>query len=80
MQAILALLARPLIEAAVSAFGQVLIDFFSAWRAHEDAVAVGRAESERAAVIAAEQAMNRMEEVMVLSDEEIIRRLREGKA
>lgn len=80
MQAILALLARPLIEAAVSAFGQVLIDFFAAWRAHEDAVARGRADAERAAAIAAEQAMARMEEVMVLSDEEIIRRLREGKA
>jgi len=80
MQAILALLARPLIEAVVSAFGQVIIDLLASWRAHDDAVARGRAEAERAAVNAAEQARNRMDEVMVLSDEEIIRRLREGEA
>lgn len=80
MLVILKLLARPLIEAAVSAFGQVLIDLFASWRAHEDAKAVGRAEAERAAVIAAAAAMERMEEVMVLSDEEVLRRLREGKA
>jgi hypothetical protein len=80
MLVILKLLARPLIEAAVSAFGQVIIDFFASWRAHEDAKAVGRAEAERAAIIAADAAEDRMEKVMPLSDEEIIRRLREGKA
>lgn len=80
MQAILLLLARPLIEAAVSAFGQVLIDLFASWRAHEDAIARGRAEAERAAIVAAEAVEDRMEQVMPLNDEEIIRRLREGKA
>lgn len=80
MQAILALLARPLIEAAVSAFGQVLIDLLQSWRAHEDAVAVGRADAERAALIAAQAADARMEAVMPLSDAEIAKRLREGKA
>ena len=80
MQVILALLARPLIEAVVSAFGQVILDFFAAWRSHEDAKALGRAEAERAASVAAQAAMDRMEGVMVLSDEEILRRLREGKA
>lgn len=80
MLVILKLLAQPLIEAAVSAFGQVIIDFFASWRAHEDAKAAGRAEAERAAVIAAEAVEDRMEQVMPLSDDEIIRRLREGKA
>lgn len=80
MLVILKLLAQPLIEAAVSAFGQVLLDLFASWRAHEDAIARGRADAERAAVIAAEAAQDRMEQVMPLSDEEIIRRLREGKA
>lgn len=80
MQVILKLLARPLIEAAVSAFGQVLLDFFAAWRAREDAKALGRAEADRDAMLAAEAARSRMENVIVLSDEEMIRRLREGKA
>lgn len=80
MQAILALLARSLIEAAVSAFGQVIIDLFGAWRAHDDAVARGRADAERRALIAVEQARDRMDSVPMLSEDEIIKRLREGKA
>lgn len=80
MQAILLLLARPLIEAAVSAFGQVLIDLFASWRTREDAVARGRAEAERAAIIAAEAARDRMDLVPPLTDEEILRRLRGGMA
>ena len=80
MQAILLLLARPLIEAAVAAFGKAILDLLVAWQSHQDAVAVGRAEAERAALIAGEQAENRMEQVMALSDAEILQRLREGKA
>lgn len=80
MSAILALLMRPLIEAAVSAFGQVLLDFFNTWRSREDAKALGHAEAVQAAAIAAEQAADRMEAVMPLSDEEILKRLREGRA
>lgn len=80
MGAILALLARPLLDALLSAFGQVLIDLLASWRSHEDAVARGRAEAERAALIVAQAAEDRMAKVMVLSDEEMLRRLREGKA
>lgn len=80
MSAILALLARSLIEAAVSAFGQVIIDLLASWRSHEDAVARGRADAERAALIAAEQARNRMEAVPLPTEEEVLKRLREGKA
>lgn len=77
---ILKLLLRPLIEGAVAAFGKVLLEYWNTWRSREDAIAVGRAEAERAAGIAGEQARDRMEEVMSLSDDEILRRLREGKA
>jgi hypothetical protein len=80
MQAILALLARPFLDALLSAFGQFLIDSLGAWRSHEDAVARGRADAERAALIAAEAARSRMEGVGELTDDEVLRRLREGKA
>ena len=80
MQAILALLARPLIEAAVSAFGQVLIDLFQSWRDHEDAVALGRAQAEQSAATAAEAARVRMDNVIPLSDAELLAKLRKGDA
>ncbi|HTD75198.1 MAG TPA: hypothetical protein VK652_16845 [Steroidobacteraceae bacterium] len=80
MQAILALLARPLIEAAVSAFGQVLLDLFQSWRDHEDAVALGRADAVQAAAVAIQAAEQRMANVPLLSEEEIMKLLREGKA
>lgn len=80
MSAILALLMRPLIEAAVSAFGHAIMDMLAAWRSHEDAKALGHAEATQAATLAAEKARDRMEDVMPMSDEEILRRLMEGKA
>lgn len=80
MGGILALLARPLIEAAVATFGQVLLDFFAAWASHEDAKALGRAEAERAASVAVDEARQRIDAVPLLSEAEIIRLLREGKA
>jgi len=80
MQAILALLARPLIEAAVSAFGQVLLDLFQSWRDHEDAVALGRADAVQEAAVATQAAADRMANVPLLSEEEIMKLLREGKA
>ena len=80
MGAILALLAKPLIQAAISAFGQVLIDLLQSWRAHESAKAEGRAEAERAAVIAAEDARRRMDAAELPDKAEILRRLREGDA
>lgn len=80
MQAILALLMRPLIEAAVSAFGHAIMDMIATWRAHEDAKALGHAEAVQAATAVAVAARTRMEDVMPLSDDEILRRLMEGKA
>lgn len=80
MQAILALLTRPLVEAVVSAFGQVLLDLLQSWRSHEDAKALGRADAERAAWIATEAARARMDGVGALSDDEVLRRLMEGRA
>jgi hypothetical protein len=80
MSAILALLARPFLDALLSAFGQVIIDLFAIWRSHEDAKLAGRAEAERAASAAAEAARARMDEVAALSNDEMLKRLREGKA
>jgi hypothetical protein len=80
MQAILALLARPFLDALLSAFGQFIIDALGAWRAHDDAVARGRADAERATLIAAEAARQRMEGVGHLTDAEVMQRLSEGKA
>lgn len=80
MQAALLLLARPLIEAAVSAFGQVLIDLFQSWRDHEDAVALGRAQAEQSAAAAADAARARMDNVIPLSDAEMLSHLRKGDA
>jgi len=80
MQAILALLARPLLEAVVSAFGQVISDLLASWRAHDDAVARGRAEVERDAAKRVAEVIAAMGDVSDLSDDEILQRLREGKA
>lgn len=80
MQAALLLLARPLIEAAVSAFGQVLIDLLQSWRDHEDAVALGRAQAGQDAAIAADAARQRMDNVISLTDAEMLSRLRKGDA
>lgn len=80
MGAILALLAKPLIQAAISAFGQVLIDLLQSYRAHESAKAEGRAAAERAAIIAAEDARRRMDAAELPDKAEILKRLREGDA
>lgn len=80
MQAILALLARPLIEAAVSAFGQVLIDLFQSWQSNQDAKALGQLRAEQAAATAAEAARVRMDNVIPLSDAEMLSHLRKGDA
>lgn len=80
MLGILKLLAQPLIQAAVSAFGQVLLELLQSWRAHESAKAEGRAAAERAAVIAAEDARKRMDAADLPDKAEILRRLREGEA
>jgi hypothetical protein len=78
--AILTLLARPLIQAAVSAFGQVLLDLLQSWRAYESAKAEGRADADRAAAAAVEAARRRMDAATLPDKAEILRRLREGDA
>jgi hypothetical protein len=78
--AILTLLARPLIQAAVSAFGQVLLELMQSYLAHQSARAEGRAAAERAAVLAAEDVRKRMDAAELPDKAEILRRLREGDA
>jgi hypothetical protein len=78
--AILALLARPLIEAAVSAFGHVLMDFVRSWKASQDAQARGRAEAERDAAVAVARVEREMGGVDVPSLREMLNRLKDGSA
>lgn len=80
MQAILLFLARPLIDAALSAFGHVLLDFFRTWKASQDAQALGRAEAERDAAAKAAQIERDMSAVEMLEREDVLKWLREGKA
>ena len=80
MQAILLLLTRPLIDGALSAFGHVMLDFFRAWKASEDAQALGRTEAERDASIIAAQVEREMGGVELLDRDDILKWLREGKA
>ncbi len=65
MSAILALLARPLIDAFLSAFGRVVLEYLRTWKASEDAKALGRAEAGREAtetVLRVEREMNTVEQ------------------
>lgn len=80
MQAILLLLARPLIEAALSAFGHVLLDFFRTWKASQDAQALGRAEAVRDAAAEALKVERDMGAVALPERDELLKRLREGMA
>jgi hypothetical protein len=80
MGAILALLARPLIEAAVSVFGQMILQYLATWKASQDARARGRAEAEREAATAAAKVAAEMGEVAEPEIGDAIRRLRDGLA
>lgn len=80
MQAILLLLTRPLIDAALSAFGHVLMDFFRTWKASEDAQALGRAEAVRDASLALAEREREMNAVEMPERDDVLRKLREGKA
>lgn len=80
MRAILLLLTRPLIEAALSAFGHVLLDFFRTWKASQDAQALGRAEAVRDATTEALKVERDMGAVALPERDELLKRLREGMA
>lgn len=80
MTSILALLARPLIQAAISAFGHVALDFMKAFMADRKAQALGRADAQREAAIAAAKAQMAIEDTPEPEDAELIKRLRNGAA
>lgn len=67
-----------LIEAALSAFGRVLLDFFRTWRASEDAKARGRAEAVQNATLEALKVERDMGAVDLPERDELLKRLREG--
>jgi hypothetical protein len=78
--AILALLARPLIQMAVSAFGQFLLDAMKTWMADRNAQALGRAEATRDAAVVAAKVEQEMAEVPEPDIAELLKRLRDGEA
>jgi hypothetical protein len=80
MQTLLLLLGKPLIEAAISAFGRVLLDFFRTWKASEDAKALGRAEAHRDATVIAAEAEREMGAVDLPERDDLLKKLREGLA
>lgn len=69
-----------LIEAALSAFGNVLLDFFKTWKASEDARARGSAEAVRDAVLEALKVERDMGAVELPERDDLLKRLREGLA
>jgi hypothetical protein len=73
------MLARPLFDAAATAFGQVLLDMFKTWRTTEDARRFGRAEAERDAALAASHALRDFEAVPLPSRDETLTALRRGE-
>ena len=67
-----------LVEAALSAFGRVLLDFFRTWKASEDARARGRAEAVQDAALEALEVERDMGAVELPERDELLKRLREG--
>lgn len=80
MTAILSLLAKPLLEAFLNAFGRALLDLFQGWRAEQLAREAGRASAVIAAHEQALTAEKRMSEVQVMDEDELLKRLRGGEA
>jgi hypothetical protein len=80
VNAILLMLARPLIEAAVTAFGRVILDFLKAWQANADAKALGRAQAINQASEKALHVEREMGAIDLPEQDELLRRLREGTA
>ncbi len=78
--ALLQILGRPLIEAAVSAFGHVMLDFFRTWRAGIDAQARGRAEAVAEAATEVARVERDMGAVSLPERDELLKRLNEGTA
>lgn len=76
----LAILAKPIIEAFLSAFGHFVIDALRTWKASHDAQALGRAEAERDASLALAEREREMNAVELPERDELLRRLREGLA
>jgi len=73
------MLARPLFDAAATAFGQVLLDMFKTWRTMEDARKFGRAEAERDAALAAVSIARDFDAVPLPSRDEALAELRKGE-
>jgi len=69
-----------LVEAALSAFGNVLLDFFKTWKASEDARARGRAETVQDAAVEALKVERDMGAVEMPERDDLLKRLREGLA
>lgn len=76
----LALLAKPLIDAFLSAFGHFVIDALRTWKASQDAQALGRAEAERDAAAVVIQVEREMGGVQLPERDELLKKLREGMA
>lgn len=80
MNSVIAVLARPLIEAALSAFGHIIMDFFKTWQANADAKALGRAEAVIEASEVAFEIERQMGSVALPERDELLERLRRGDA
>lgn len=76
----LAILAKPIIEAFLSAFGHFVMDAIRTWKASHDAQALGRTEAERDAARVAAEVERDMGAVDLPERDELLRRLREGLA
>ena len=80
MSSVFLLLARPLLDALLSAFGRTLLDMLGTWQARSDAMALGRATANSDVAKRTAEAIAAMGDVSELSDDEMLERLREGKA
>lgn len=69
-----------LLEAALSAFGNVLLDFFKTWKASDDARARGRAEAVQDAAVEALKVERDMGAVDLPERDDLLKRLQEGLA
>lgn len=80
MQALILLLARPLVDAFLSAFGHFVMNALRTWKASEDAQALGRAEAVRDAAKVVADVEREMGAVELPERDELLKRLREGLA
>lgn len=80
MGAIFAALARPLLEAVLSAFGNFIIEMVNSWRLQQEAEAKGRAEAVAEAALEATRVGQEMTDVPLPSDDDVLKRLGDGTA